>query len=514
MYNWVLKNMYWSDEIAQKLKEKNLPQWVDDMKTPSGRIHVGSLMGVVVHGLVHRSLQEIGVDSRYTYVFENHDPMDDIPSYLSQEEYKQYLGMPLYKIPSPVEGYENFAAYYAQEFMDTFNALGFHPEILWTKDLYTSGKMNDGIKTVLDNAETIRKIYEELYKKEIAKDWYPYQVYCDQCGKVSTTRVYNWDGEKVHYRCPVDATEWTPGCGYEGSTSPFSTEACFAGKMPWKVEWAVKWQAIGVTVEGAGKDHMSKGGSHDLASLVAKRVLNYEVPYPVGYEFLLIGGKKMSSSKGRGYAAADMLEILPPELLRFLLVKMNIRQQTNFDPTEPETIPKLFDEYQEYAQHYFDDTKDDYARTFELSQVGEIQQPPQVRFTTLAQWVQMPNMHETLEKEGLLNWAPYAKFWLDNFAPENDRFTVQETTPEAMSSLSDLQKEYLQKLASLLDEVTTADQLQVALYDLAKGMELGGRDAFQAIYTAILGKSSGPKAAWLIFSLDRDFVKKRFTEIS
>jgi lysyl-tRNA synthetase class 1 len=506
--------MYWSDEIALKLKERKLPlEWVDDMKTPSGRIHVGALMGVVIHGLIHRSLKELNIPTKFTYVLENHDPMDDIPSYLSREEYEQYLGIPLYKIPSPVDGYENFAAYYAQEFIDTFNAIGFHPEILWTKDLYTSGKMNEGIKKVLDNAGTIRAIYEELYKKEIAKDWYPFQVYCEKCGKVSTTRVYNWDGEKVHYRCPVDATNWTPGCGYEGSTSPYSDENRFAGKMPWKVEWAVKWQAIGVTVEGAGKDHMSKGGSHDLASLVAKRVLDYPVPQSVAYEWMLIGGRKMSSSKGVGSAAADMLKILPPELLRFLIVKMNIYQQTNFDPTDPQTIPKLFDEYQEYSQHYFDDTKDDYSRTFELSQIGEIQKPPGIRFTTLAQWVQMPNMQETIEKEGLLNWAPYAKYWLENFAPENDRFMVQEDVPEAVSNLSELQKDYLRKIVPILDEVTTAEQLQVAIYDLAKTLELGGRDAFQAIYIAILGKPNGPKAAWLITSLDREFVKKRFSEV-
>lgn len=506
--------MYWADQIAQKLKERKLPlEWVDDMKTPSGRIHVGSLLGVAVHGLVHRALQDAGVKTKYTYVFENHDPMDDIPTYLPRDEYEKYLGMPLYKIPSPEPGFDSFAAYYAQEFIDTFNAIGFHPEILWTKDLYTSGKMNDGIKKVLDSADTIRKIYHELYDKMPADDWYPFQVYCEQCGKVSTTRVYDWDGEKVHYRCPVDATDWTPGCGYEGSTSPFSNESYFAGKMPWKVEWAVKWQAIGVTVEGAGKDHMSKGGSHDLATLVCERVLDYPVPYPIPYEFLLIGGKKMSSSKGRGYSAADMLQILPPEILRFLLVKMNIRQQMNFDPTDPDTIPKLFDEYQEYAQHYFEDAKDDYARVFELSQIGEIENPPNIKFTTLAQWVQMPNMQETIEKEGLLNWAPYARYWLENFAPESNRFTVREQLPETTNDLTQLQKDYLHRLATLIDDVPNAEQLQVAMYDLAKSMELGGRDAFQAVYIAILGKPSGPKAAWLITSLEKDFVINRLKEV-
>lgn len=504
--------MFWSDKVAKELKKRNLPQeWVDDMKTPSGKVHVGALMGVIFHGLVYESLKDEGVQAKYTYVFENHDPMDDIPSYLSYEEYKKYLGMPLYKIPSPEEGYENFAAYYAKDFQDTFNALGFHPEILWTKDLYTSGKMNHGIKLVLDNADVIRNIYKEMYKKDIPDDWFAFQVYCEKCGKVSTTRVYKWDGEKVHYKCPVDATDWTEGCGYAGSVSPFSDENHFAGKMPWKVEWSAKWQAIGVTVEGAGKDHMSRGGSHDLTSLVASRVLDYPVPYPVGYEFMLIGGKKMSSSKGRGFSASDMLTILPPELVRFLFVKMDISKQTNFDPTDPETIPTLFDEYQRYAKAYEDKSDDDLARVFELSQVGDVKMPPSVRFSTLAQWVQMPNLKQKIVDEGLEEWAQYARVWVDRFAHEKDRFTVQEEVPHQALALSEKQKEGLSKIADLLEKSLSAEDFQVELFEVGKKIGLSSKEVFAAIYTALLGKHYGPKAAWLIHSLDKDFVMKRFT---
>lgn len=506
--------MFWADKVALQLKERNLPlEWVDDMKTPSGRVHVGALIGVSVHGLVHQALKDINVPTKYTYVFENHDPMDDIPSYLSREQYEQYLGMPLYKIPSPVEGYENFAEYYAQEFQKAFNAIGFHPEIMWTKDLYTSGKMNKGIKLVLDNAEEIRNIYKEMYKKEIAEDWYPFQVYCQECGKVSTTRVYNWDGEKVFYRCPVDATPWTKGCGYEGSVSPYSDENHLAGKMPWKVEWAAKWQAIGVTVEGAGKDHMSSGGSHDLTSLVAKRVLQYPIPYPISYEWMLIGGRKMSSSKGVGFAAGDMLEILPPTLLRFLLVKMNIKQQTNFDPTDPETIPKLFDEYQKYADAYFAKSHEDMARVFELSQIGEVIKPPLVRFSVLSQWVQMPNMHDTIKKEGLEEWANYAKIWVERFAPEAERFMIQEELPEEAKNLNDEQKMFLKAVAELLENTWEAEDLQKAIYEKAKELGVPSKDAFSAIYLPLLGKSHGPKAGWLILSLDKVFVQSRFTSV-
>ena len=90
--------MFWADLVAEEIiKSGNYkPYWVDDMKTPSGRVHVGALRGVVVHDLVYKALKDKGVDVKYTYVFEDHDPMDDIPSYLPKEKYEKYLGMPLF----------------------------------------------------------------------------------------------------------------------------------------------------------------------------------------------------------------------------------------------------------------------------------------------------------------------------------------------------------------------------------------------------------------------------------
>jgi lysyl-tRNA synthetase, class I len=506
--------MFWADEIAEKIIKsgKYQPYWVDDMKTPSGRVHVGALMGVVIHDLIYKSLKDKGQDVTYTYVFENHDPMDDIPSYLPREKFEKYLGMPLFKIPSPVDGYKDFAEYYAMEFKEVFNKLGSHPEILWTKDLYTSGKMNNGIKLALDNAQEIRKIYEEMYKKPLAKDWYPFQVYCEKCGKVSTTRVYDWDGENVHYRCPVDATEWTKGCGYEGTTSPFSDESGIKGKMPWKVEWPCKWQAIGVTIEGAGKDHMSRGGSHDLATEVANRVLHYPVPYPVAYEFMLIGGKKMSSSKGHGFAAGDILKILPPELARFLIVKMDITRQTNFDPTDKDIIPKLFDDYQKAADAYFGKGDEELARMFELSQIDGIKKPPSIRFSVLAQWIQMPNMKDEIKKIGAEEWAEYAKVWLENYASENEKFFVSDTLPNRTRDLSEKQRQLLIRLNEEISAKLDAEEFQIKIYELGKELGLSGKETFAAIYLSLIGKDHGPKAAWLILSLDKEFVKKRFQE--
>mgnify|MGYP001581601384 FL=1 len=516
--------MFWADSVARELKKRKLPlEWVDDMKTPSGKIHVGALRGVVIHDLAFKALKDAGVKAKYTYIFDNHDPMDGLPVYLPKE-YEKYLGLPLFKVPSPEKGFANYAEFYAKDFINVFTKIGCEPEILWATEIYESGKMNDSIQEVLDKTEEIKKIYEELYKKPLAKDWYPFQAYCTNCGKVSTTQVIAWDGKEVSFACRVDRLDWIKGCGFEGKISPFSSKGQIAGKLPWKIEWAVKWKIVGITVEGAGKDHMSKGGSHDLASQICKRIINYPVPYPLSYEWFLIGGKKMSTSKGVGSTASEMLDILPPELIRFLMVKTKIEQQINFDPSEKNTVPNLFDDYQKAADAYFEKTNDDLARSFELSQIpprlSSKRTPslrssvPKIRFLVLAQWVQMPNMEEEIKKEGLGPWVKYAKNWIEKYAPESEKFTIQKELPKEAESLSKEQKELLGKIASELDRKWTGEQFQTRIYDIGKELGLNGKETFAAVYLCLLGKDHGPKAAWLILSLDKEFVKKRFEEVS
>ena len=506
--------MFWVDSVAQELKKRKLPlEWVDDAKTPSGRIHVGSLRGVVVHDLVYKALKSLGVNAKYTYIFDNHDPMDALPNYLPKEQFERYLGLPLFKVPSPEKGFNNYAEYYAFEFKNVFNKIGCNPEILWTANLYKSGKMNPIIKECLDKASEIRKIYEELYEKKIPENWYPFQPYCTNCGKVSTTNATGWNSEKVSFTCEVDAVKWTKGCGFKGEMSPFSNEKEIVGKLPWKVEWAARWKVIGVTIEGAGEDHMSRGGSHDLASLICERVINYPTPHPLPYAFFLIGGRKMSSSKGRGSSASEMLEILPPELLRFLMVKTKISQQINFDPAR-DTIPNLFDEYQKAADAYFGKKDKDLARIFELSQVDKIKKPSDIRFSVLAQWVQMPNMDDAIKKEGLEEWAKYAKIWVEKYAPESEKFLIQQSLPESVKNLSDKQKEYLRKISLELNKSWKPEDFQINLFEWAKELDLPSKDAFSAIYLPLLNKSYGPKAGWIILSLDKEFVKKRFLDVA
>lgn len=524
--------MFWADRVAKEIIEsrKYKPYWVDDMKTPSGRIHVGSLAGVVYHDLIYKALIDAGIEAKFTYVFEDHDPMDALPHYLERKKWSKYLGQPLFTIPSPDGKAENYARFYANEFRKVFEDIGCKPEIIWVSKLYKDGKMNNDIRLCLNKADVIRGIYEEVYKKKMPQNWYPFQVVCPNCGKESTTKVNAWDGEKVSFCCQIEAVDWTKGCGICGKISPLSGNGKYAGKLPWKVEWGVKWKVIGVTIEGAGKDHMTAGGSHDVSSLVCQKVVNYQVPYAFAYEFFLVAGKKMSSSRGLGSSAGEVLEMIPAHLLRFLIVRSHINRAINFDPRGL-TVPDLFDEYDRCWKAYIDKSDEDLARIYEFSQPTDFKVKPLrrkifiSRFRTVTQVIQFPNVdpyeYFSQEKGGrltraesnlLLERIKYAKLWLKSYAPEEARFTPKSRLPKEADKLSDKQRKYLSKLTDLVEKFDSPKKLQNRLYQLAKSLGLSSREAFSAIYVSFLGKPHGPKAAWLIDSMPKDFVIKRLKE--
>lgn len=503
--------MFWADQIAKDIIDsgKYKPYWADDMKTPSGFSHVGSLMGPVIHSMVYRALIDAGQKATYTFVINDFDPADDLlPEIRGTHEGE--LGKPLKLAKSPDPKFESMADLFGTDFVNSIKSLGIEAEIISSWKLYHEGKFDEVIKMALDNAEKIQDIYQKVSgSRKKDSGWLPFQVICEQCGKLGTTKVFAWDGEKVSYKCEENLVKWAKGCGFEGKISPFGG----TGKLPWKVDWAAHWKVIGVTIEGAGKDHASKGGSYDIAMTICKEIFNYNQPYKLPYEFVLIGGKKMSSSKGLGLKAHDLVKILPPELGRFLFARSGIKSQTNFDPEGTNAIPVLFDDYQKAADAFFNKGDVDLARAFELSHIGEIKKLPEIRFSVLAQWVQMPNMELEIKKQGLEDWAQYARIWVEKFAPEQDKFSVQENLPKEAESLSEKQKELLGKIAKELDKTWTGDEFQTKIYDMGKELGLNGKETFAAIYLSLIGKDHGPKAAWLILSLDKEFIKKRFNEV-
>jgi len=525
------KGMFWADKIAKELARTGKPQLVDDAKTPSGRVHVGALRGVIIHDLIYKALVAAGASARYTFVIDDLDPMDSLPVYLPAKKFEKYMGVPLKNISAPTEmskfepegqalEAKYYAEYYAKEFIGVFNKLGAKPEILWSSRLYSEGKLDQQIKLALDSAEKIQEIYEKISGSKRPRDYIPFQPICENCGKVGTTYAEKWDGKFVHYECLEKKVEWAAGCGFNGKVSPFRG----SGKLPFRVEWPAKWAALGVTVEGEGKDHASKGGTRDTANAISKEIFNYEPPYDIPYEHFLLSGQKMSSSKGVGVSAVEMAEILPSEVLRFLMVQTRPMQHIDFNPEAEYTFPKLFDDFD--AARLSKDA--DLKRVYELSQVdGEPKDYFTPRFRDLINFVQMPVISDQLikkaeeikgtrlteeDKKEFENRVKYVKIYLERFAPEEVKFSVKETLPREAKNLTDKQKKLLLAIVDLVKEAKEPENFQNEIYQLGKELELSSAETFKAIYLALLGKESGPKAAWLVLSLDKEFVKERFEE--
>lgn len=494
--------MYWADKVASEIIKsgKHKPYHIDDMFTPSGFAHVGSLRGPLVHDLIYKALKTQNIEVEFTFVFNDFDPIDGLSPELT-EKFSQHLGVPLRKAPSPEPGFESFGEYFADDFKKVLATLDVKPRFLSSWDLYREGKFNDVIRVALDNAEKIQDIYQKVSgSKKREQEWLPFQVICENCGRIGTTKVYEWDGKTVKYRCEPELVKWAKGCGHTGEISPFDGN----GKLPWKVDWPAHWVVLGVTIEGEGKDHASAGGSRDIANSLCEEVFKYTLPFDLPYEFFLIGGKKMASSKGLGLKAREFVELLPSEVGRFLFERTDYRSAIEFNPVRTWAIPDLFDEYDRSQKDIFLPRFRDVANYVQLPDVEIQKKFEEIKGSSLTDE----------EKEILKKRAEYAQKWLEGYAPEDAKFEMAEFLPESAKNLNDKQKDFLDKVAGLVEKTSNPDDLQVNLYNLASEVGISTKDAFSAIYLVFLGKEHGPRAAWFLLQYPKEKVVKRIEEAS
>ncbi len=545
----IIQSPHWADKLAtgihkwqQKLGIKHLH--VDDMKTPSGRVHTGALRGVLLHDLVAKVLQSQDSTVESTYVFNDMDPMDGLPAYLNREDYQQHMGKPLSQIPAPeldksgidfshaseteknrYRQAKNFAEFYAFDFIDAFRRLGCKQEIIWSHNLYQSGQMDNAIKTALNSVDKLKKIYREVAEYDLPENWYPFQVTCEKCGKIGTTLVTGWDGEQVTYECQTNKVSWAKGCGYQGQISPFGG----TGKLLWKVDWPAHWKTTSINVEGAGKDHTSAGGSRDMAKAMCEQVFDIPNPFDIPYEWILIRGAKMSSSRGVGTSAREFVQLFPAEVGRFLFTHTHYNSVIDFDPRTM-SIPDLFDAYDQGARIFWKQETGDKrkGRAFELSQIGEVPSAYFLpRFRDIALWMQHPEINlvekfaeikgtdlSTQEIKELESRQKYAQIWVDSYAPEEYQLTPSTDLPVGAKEMSDEQVEFFKKTIELTTSKDNWDsqELQQTIYDLAK-KTIGAKQGFGAIYLALLGKKSGPKAAWLLLATNSRLLEKRIKQL-
>src|SRR4051812_34896624 len=524
-------NFYWADEIAGQVAGR---QVVNDSKTPSGTVHVGSLRGVVLHDAIRRAVAEHGTEVEFRYGIEDLDPMD-AQSMLTPDAIEQYMGVPLAHVPAPAGSpHPNYARHFATLFLETFADLGIHPRLYWMSENYASGAMDSHMERALDRADVILEIYRTVSTVNHPAGWLPISVICENCGKIGTTAARDWNGTDVAYECGPAHVGWGRGCGFSGGVSPFGGRA----KMVWNVDWAARWGLVDATIEGCGKDLATAGGSRDRADAISRRVFDREPPLNVPYEFLNIGGKKMSTSKGTGAAAHEIADLLPAELIRFLFIRNKPRRAIEFDP-EGDTIPGLFDEFDRICAAVAGkptrgELPPNPARILRLSLVDDTADPEveasrfRPAFRHLALLIQIPGVDidarmtaekgvplDDEEQRILAERTRVAKVWLETFAPDRYRVEVQDQLPaEAVAGLSEAQRVFLRSLAKEADErqPESGDAWQDLIFTTAQVHGVSSGDAFAALYAAFLGRPNGPRAGWLLASLERAFVVHRLEE--
>jgi len=539
---------HWADKIVEEVKEKvaNNPDLqkmvkekgyiVYDEKTPSGEIHIGSGRGWVIHDVIAKAMRDAGLKAKFVLSSDDIDPFDKWNANLDPK-FKKYLGVPFRYIPSPVEGYKNFGDYYFTKATEKFKEFGIEAELELTGELYERGDFNKTIKIALDNADKIQQIYIDLYGDDVdAAKKLPFNPLCEKCGKIATTETYEWDKKRevVKYRCRKDLVDWAEGCGYEGERSPYNG----GGKMPWKVEWAAKWPTVGVVCETAGKDHFTKLGSRDVSIRIADKVFDIEPPWPStrkfmgkGYEFFMVGGRKMSTSKGTGISFAESTEIAPAKILRYLLVRTRPHSALDFNPSNRNDLILLFDRYDTTERIYFGKEPDvseteekKQKRIYELSYIGTIpkKMPLQVPFSHCAIVIQAAG-HDAEKAVDLLKLTSHvpekaskddieyvkerlvaAKKWVEEFAPEQYVFKVNEKVEYKLKN--DKEKKAVNLVAEALDKDWTDKELHNHFYEICEQAGLDPKEFFEMMYQIIVGKERGPKLALFILTLGTDKV--------
>jgi lysyl-tRNA synthetase class 1 len=529
--------MDWADELAERVRDAG-PQVVNDSKTPSGTVHVGSLRGPVILDAITRALRANGIETTLLYGVDDMDPMD-AQALLTPDAVETEMGRPLAQVPDQEDdGHASYARHHAQTFIDTFAGLGIQPDrYYWMSDIYPTGDMDPFIRAALDKAALVREIYRRVANVQHPDTWHPLSVVCENCGRVGTTIVTEWDGDRVFYECRPDLVAWAKGCGHQGWVSPFGGRA----KLPWNLEWAAQWALFGVTIEPNGKDLATAGGSRDRSDAISREVFGREPPLNVPYEFLNIGGKKMSTSKGRGAAAHEIAEVVPPEQLRFLFLRHRPNHAIDFDPDGTDQIPRLFDEFDKFAaatagREVRGDLPPGYEATFRYSlldpeaNVANEAAAFRPAFGHLAMLIQIPEVDvvERVEAEKgspltereraiLDERAVAARGWLETYAPDSARLTIHhDAMPAAAAELNEDQRAFLASLAERaeVEQPASGDAWQALIFSVAAARDVPGRRAFEAIYRAFLDRTNGPRAGWLLASLDPVFVRERAREAS
>ncbi|KAF5424361.1 MAG: lysyl-tRNA synthetase, class 1 [Candidatus Methanomarinus sp.] len=503
------QTIHWADVVANEALTKSDTHIVATGITPSGNIHIGNMREVVTADAVYRALIDSGGNADLIYIADTFDPLRKVYPFLD-ESYQEHVGKPLSEIPCPCSKHSNYAQHFLEPFLQSLDKLDIHPKVILADELYKEGAFVDAIKTALIKRDEIANIIETVSSRTIDSEWSPFNPICSNCWRLTTTKVTDFDTDR-------QTVDYTCSCGSTGTVSMQG-----GGKLTWRVDWPARWPILGVTIEPFGKDHASAGGSYDTGKRISDEIYHYPAPHPIIYEWIMLKGKgAMSSSTGVTVSISDMLKIVPPEVLRYLIIRSKPEKHIEFDPGLP--LLNLIDEYDNLSD---DPEKSQDIRGYQLSQT-KADASAKIPFKHMVTAIQIADHsfdylltvlqrggYDVTDVENIRQRADNAQNWLTTFAPPMVKFTISKNLPPETRNFNAQQREALRILSEKMSGYNDAQTVHDGIYTLAREMDISPKKLFTTIYQSLLGTRSGPRLGYFLVSMDRDFVVERFEEAS
>ncbi|MBV1918734.1 MAG: lysine--tRNA ligase [Sphingomonadaceae bacterium] len=496
----------WPFQEAQRLlkrfpkgKPDGSPVLFETGYGPSGLPHIGTFQEVLRTTLVRRAYEALtgGAPTRLVAFSDDMDGLRKVPDNIPQPELLEAnLGKPLSRIPDPFGKFESFADHnnaVLREFLDRF---GFEYEFVSASQRYNSGAFDDALRGVMRNNQAILDVMLPTLREERRKTYSPILPVSPVTGEVLQVPLEVLDAEAGMVRFE-ERGESIEHCIFGGNA-----------KLQWKVDWAMRWVALGVDYEMCGKDLTD---SLTQSGKIAK-VLGGRRPEGLIYElFLDENGEKISKSKGNGLTIEQWLTYGTEESMGLYL----FREPKSAKQLHIGIIPRAVDEYWQFrgnlAEQELDkklgnpvwhllrvtgegagggDGGDTLPVTYGLllnlvGVLGPYATHDQV-WSYLGNYIGDvdPAHHPELAK--LVDCA--LAYNRDYIAPSLSRRAPDENEASALAALDE-------GLAATSDDATAAD-LQTMIYEIGKDPRYGFenlRDWFRALYETLLGSSQGPR---------------------
>lgn len=459
----------------------------------SGHPHMGTIGEVVRTYYVAMALKDLGKESEIIVFSDDMDGLRKIPQNINAPWLKEHLGKPVTMIPDPYGTTKSFGHHMDAELVDMMARTVPEARFMSATDCYTDGTFDEGIRKMFKNMKGIMDLVLPTMREENREGWFPWLPVCENCGKVYTTKVedYDPDNATVTYSCTGSFRDVT-GCGHRGTQSALGGR----GKFFWKADWALRWYVFGINFEMHGKDLID---SAKLSGEIVK-LLGGKAPINMVYElFLTEEGRKISKSTGAGISMENWGRWGTQDSLNLLMFK-NPKQQKKLGTDSiiqytDETLTMAKDDPQYRFIYYHGDRPDlgglKYSDIINLVNAISVTDPDQ-----LIEYLGRSFGHERIRQN-----EPFVRELLAKAINYYEDFILPS---REVPTLTDEDWAMVDEFDRLIDTTDDADAIQSGVFSIAKNRGHQPKEFFKALYGVLLGADSGPRIGGFVKLVGKD----------